>query len=128
MSIYCNKDIIVISSICDFMPLLKMVLHVEKTLRTTIQRKLQKSHKFARKISVVKFRNSQTMFLQFTVTLFHSEQRANQQKLTSDEQKVTSKKQRAMSNEQKVTSNEQRAKSNKQRAMSNKQKIQPPRI
>ena len=78
-----------------------MVLHVEKTLKTTIQKKLRKSQKFARKISVAEFRNSQTIFLRFKVTLFHSKQRANEQKVTSNEQRVTS-------NEQKVTSNEQK--------------------
>ena len=81
-----------------------MVLHFEKTLKTSIQKKLRKSQKFARKISVAEFRYSQTIFLRFTVTLFHSKQRANEQKVTSNVQKVTS-------NEQKVTSNEQRAKS-----------------
>ena len=74
------------------MPTLKMVLHVEKTLKTTIQKKLQKSQKFARKISVAEFRSSQTISLRFTVTLFHSKQRANEQKVTSNEQKATSKK------------------------------------
>ena len=61
---------------------------------------------------MAEFRYSQTIFLRFTVTLFHSKQRANEQKVTS--------------NEQKVTSNEQRAKSNEQRATSNEQKVQPP--
>ena len=73
------------------MPTLAMVLHVEKTLKTTIQKKLRKSHKFARKISMAEFRNSQTTFVRFTVTLFHSKR---------------------------VTSNEQRAKCNEQRAKS----------
>ena len=68
---------------------LKMVLHVEKTLETTIQKKLQKSQKFARKISVAEFRYSQTIFLRFTVTLFHSNL---DEKITSNEQKVTNKK------------------------------------
>ena len=76
-----------------------MILHVEKTLKTTIQKKLQKSQKFARKISVAEFRYSQTIFLRFTVTLFHS----------TLEEKIAS-------NELKVTSNEQQAKSNEQRA------------
>ena len=74
------------------MPTLKMVLHFEKTLKTTIQKKLRKSQKCARKISVAEFRNSQTIFLRFTVTLLHSKQRANEQKVTSNEQKATSKK------------------------------------
>ena len=76
------------------MSTLKMVLHVEKTLKTTIQKKLRKSQKFARKISVAEFRYGQTIFLRLTVTLFH---------INLDE--------KVMSNEQKVTSNEQRAKS-----------------
>ena len=76
-----------------------MVLHVEKTLKTAIQRKLRKSQKFAKKISVAEFRYSQTIFLRFTVTLFHSNL---DEKITSNEQKVTS-------NEQQVKSNEQRA-------------------
>ena len=87
-----------------------MVLHVEKTLKTTIQKKLRKSQKFARKISVAEFRNSQTIFLRFTVTLFHSKQRANEQRVKSNEQKI-------MSNEQKI--NEQRAENNEQRVKSN---------
>ena len=81
------------------MSTLKMVLHVEKTLKTTIQRKLRKSQKFAKKISVAEFRYSQTIFLRFTVTLIHSNL---DEKITSNEQKVTS-------NEQQVKSNEQRA-------------------
>ena len=85
------------------MSTLRMVVHVEKTLKTTIQKKLRKSQKFARKISVAEFRYSQTIFLRFTVTLFHSNL---DEKITSNEQKVTS-------NEQKVTSNEQRATSKK---------------
>ena len=79
------------------MPTLKMVLHVEKALKTTIQKKLRRSQKFARKIFVAQFRNNQTIFSRFTVILFHSKQRAN-------EQKVTSNKQRAKSNERRATS------------------------
>ena len=41
------------------MSALKMVLHGEKTSKTTIQKILSKSQKFARKASVVKFRYSQ---------------------------------------------------------------------
>ena len=70
---------------------LKMVFQVEKTLKTTIQKKLRKSQKFVRKISVADFCQSQTIFLRFTVTLFHSNL---DEKITSNEQKV-------MSNEQK---------------------------
>ena len=84
------------------MPTLKMVLHVEKTLKTTIQKKLRKSQKFERKISVAEFRNSQIIFLPFAVTLFHSKQRANEQKVISNEQKLNE--QRARSNEQRATS------------------------
>ena len=83
------------------MSTLKMVLHIEKTLKTTIQKKLQKSQKFARKISVVDFRYSQTIFLRFTVTLIHSN---FDEKITSNKQKVTSNDQKVTSNEQKVTS------------------------
>ena len=90
-----------VPAIFDFMSTLKMVLHVEKTLKTTIQKKLRKSQKFTRKISVVEFHYSQNIFLRFTVTLFHS----------NLDEKITS-------NEQKITSNEQRAKSNEQRAKS----------
>ena len=98
-----------------------MVLHVEKTLKTTIQKKLRKSQKFARKISVAEFRNSQTIFLRFTVTLF---QQATSKRAKSDEQRAKSNEQKVMSNEQKINeqraeSNEQRAKRNEQRAMSN---------
>ena len=100
------------------MPTLKMLLHVEKTLKTTIQKKLRKSQKFERKLSLAQFRNSQTIFLWFTVTLFHSKQRANEQKVTSNEQKVMSNEQKI--NEQRAESNEQRAKSNEQRATSKK--------
>ena len=74
-----------------------MVLHVEKTLKTTIQKNLPKSQVFARK---AEFRYSQTILLRFTVILFHSNL---EEKVASNEQKVTS-------NEQK--SNEQQAKSN----------------
>ena len=71
-----------------------------------------------RKISVAEFRNSQNISLRFTVTLFHSKQRANEQKVTSNEQKVMSNEQKI--NEQRAESNEQRAKSNEQRATSKK--------
>ena len=85
-----------------------MVLHVEKTLKTTIQKKLQKSQKFGRKISVAQFRYSQTIILRLTVTIFHSNL---DEKITSNEQKVTSNEHKVTSNEQKVTRSEQRAKS-----------------
>ena len=71
------------------MSTLKMVLHVEKTWKTTIQKELRKSQKFARKIPVAEFRYSQPYFLQFTATLFYS---YLDEKITSNEQKVTSKK------------------------------------
>ena len=71
------------------MSTLKMVLHVEKILKTTIQKKLQKSQKFARKISMTEFRYSQTIFLRFTVILFDSNL---DEKIASNQQKVTSKK------------------------------------
>ena len=78
-----------------------MVLHVETTLKTTIQKNLQKYQKFASKISVAEFRYSQTIFLRFTVTLFHSNL---DEKITSTEQKVTSNEQKVMSNEQQANS------------------------
>ena len=78
------------------MSTLKMVLRVEKTFETTIQKKLQKFQKFAWKISVAEFCYSQTSFLRFTVTLFHSDLdekiTINEKKVTSNEQKVTKKK------------------------------------
>ena len=87
------------------MSTLKIVLHVEKTLKTTIQKKLQKSQKFARKISVAEFDYSQTIFLRFTVTLFQSNL---DEKVTSNEQKVTSNEHKVTSNELKVTRNKQK--------------------
>ena len=48
-----------------------MVLHVEKTFKITIQKKLPKSEKFVRKISVA-FHYSRAIFLRFMVILFHS--------------------------------------------------------
>ena len=92
-------------NICDFMSAWKMVLHVEKTLKTIIQKKLRKSRKFARKIFVAEFRYSQTIFLRFTVTLFHS---YLDEKVTSNEQKITSSEQKITSSEQKVTNNKQK--------------------
>ena len=71
-----------------------MVLYVEKTLKTTIEKKLRKSQKLARKISVVEFRYSQIIFLRFTGTLFHDDL---DEKITSNEQKVTSNQQPAKS-------------------------------
>ena len=44
------------------MSTLKIVLHGRKTFKTTIQKNLSKSQKFARKVSVVEFRYSQTIF------------------------------------------------------------------
>ena len=81
------------------MSTLKMVFHVEKTLKTTIQKKLRKSQKFARKTSMVEFRYIQTFFLRFTVTLFSS----LDEKITSNKQKVTSNEQKVTGNEQKIT-------------------------
>ena len=49
------------------MSTLKIVLHIEKTLETTIQKNVPKSQKFATKVSVVEFRHSQTIILWFTV-------------------------------------------------------------
>ena len=102
---------------------LKMVLHVEKTLKTTNQKKLRKSQKFVRKISAAEFRYSQTIFLRLTVTLFSNLDEkiiSNEQKVTSNQQKVTSNKEKITSNEQKVTSNEQIVTSNEQKVTSHK--------
>ena len=85
MSRYCNKGI--------------EVLHVEKTLKTTIQKNLTKF--------VVDFCYSQPNLLWFTVFLFHSNL---DEKVTSNEQKKSNG-QRAKSNEQRATSNKQRTKS-----------------
>ena len=94
---------------------LNMVLHVEKTLETIIQKRLQKSQKFTRKISVGELHYSQTIFLRFAVTLFHinlnNKIMSNEQKVTRNQQKITRNEQKVTSNEQKVTTNEQRAKS-----------------
>ena len=46
-----------------------MILHIEKTFNTTIQKNLSKSQKFAWKISVVEFRYSQAIFWRFAVIL-----------------------------------------------------------
>ena len=64
--------------------------------------------KFARAIYVMEFRYCKTIFLRFTVTLFHSNLDA---KVTSNEKKVASNEQKVASNEQKVTSSEQLGKS-----------------
>ena len=60
-----------------------MALHIEKTLKTAMQKNLPKSQISARKVSVVEFRYSQTIPLRFTGILFHN----NEQKVTSNEQK-----------------------------------------
>ena len=49
------------------MSALKMVLHVEKTLKTTIKENLTKSQKFAKQISAAEFRYNQTIVLRFPV-------------------------------------------------------------
>ena len=79
-----------------------MVLHVEETLKTNIQKNLPKSQKFAEKISVAEFRYSQTIFLRSTVTLFNSNCGEN---VTSNEQKVVSNEWKVTNNEQKVMNN-----------------------
>ena len=79
-----------------------MVLHVEKTLKTTIQKNLPKSQKFVKKISVAKFLYRQTIFLRSTVTLFNSNLGEN---VTSNEQKVVSNEWKVTNNEQKVMNN-----------------------
>ena len=84
-------------------------------MKTTIQNKLQKSQKFARKISVTDFLYSQTIFLRFTVILFHSnldeKKRTTSKKVTRNEQKLTSSEQKVMNSKQKLTCNEQWAES-----------------
>ena len=92
-----------------------MVLYVQKTLKTTIQKKSPKSQKFERKYLSRSFVLVKLFFLPFTVILFHS----NKQRAKSNEQRAKSNEQRAKSNEQRVKSNEQRAKSNEQRAKRN---------
>ena len=99
------------------MSTLKMALHVEKSLKTTIQKKLPKSQKFARKISEMEFRYSQSIFLRFTVILFDNN---FDEKITSNGPTVTSNDQQTKSNEQQANSNEKRAKSNKPRVKTNK--------
>ena len=79
-----------------------MALHVQKTLKTTMQKNLPKYQIFARKISMAEFHYSQTILLWLTVILFHS---YLDEKVTSNDQKVTSNEPKVMSNEQKVTSN-----------------------
>ena len=100
------------------MPTLKMVLYVEKTLKTTIQKKSPKSQKFARKYLWRSFVIVKLFFLRFTVILFHS----NEQRAKSNEQRAKSNEQRAKSNKQRAKSNELRAKTNKQRTKTNEQR------
>ena len=65
VSRYCNKDIKVISIEAILVSLtLKILLDVEKTLKTTINKNLPKSQRFARKISL-----AETIFLRLTVIL-----------------------------------------------------------
>ena len=92
-----------------------MVLHDERTLKSTIQKNLPKSEIFARKISLAEFRYSQINLLWFTVILVHSNLN---KKVTSNEQRAKSNKQRAKNKKQQTNSKEQRAKSNEQRSKS----------
>ena len=75
-------------------------MYVKKTLKTTIQEKLQKSQKFPRNISVAEFCYSQAIVFRFTVTLFDNNL---DEKITSNKQKVTSNEQKVTGNEQKIT-------------------------
>ena len=59
---------------------------------------------------MVEFRYCQTILLQFTAILFHSNL---DEKVTSKEQKLESKEQEVTSNEQKVTHNKEKVKSKK---------------
>ena len=49
-------------NISEFTSSLKMTLYYEKTLKSAIQKNLPKSQKFAKKIPVVEFRYSETIF------------------------------------------------------------------
>ena len=105
---------------------MKIVLHVEETLKTTIQKKLPKYQKFEKKYLWLSFVIVKPFF-SGTVILFYrnldEKITSNEQKLTSIEQKVRSNEQKVKSNEQKVTSNKQKVTSNKQKVTSNKQKV-----
>ena len=105
------------------MSTLKMVLHVEKTLKTTIQKKLPKSQKFVRRIIVAEFSYCQTIFfvVQSNFISLQFGRKNNEQRAKSNEQRAESNEQRVKTNEQEAKSNEQRAKSNKQKVTSNEQ-------
>ena len=78
------------------MSTLKMVLHVEKTLQTTIQKKLPKSHNMQGKHLWRSFVIVKPFFLRLAVISLHN----------YVDEKITSNKQKVRSNGQKVTSNE----------------------
>ena len=84
------------------MSTLKIFLHIETTLETTIQKNLRN---LELKISVAEFCYSQTILLLFTVILFHSNL---DEKVTSSEQKVTSNEQEIMSKWAKSNENEEK--------------------
>ena len=102
-----------------------------RTFKTTIQKNLPKSQKFARRISVSEFRYSQDIPLQFRVISISqyfgrksNEQQAkgNKQQAKNNEQGAKSKEQWGENNEQRTKSNEQQSKNNKQRAKGNNQR------
>ena len=98
-----------------------------RTFKTTIQKNLPKSQKFARRISVSEFRYSQDIPSQFRVISFHSildeKVTSNRQKVTNNKRKITSNEQKVRSNEEKITSNGQKVTSNNQKITSNEQKV-----
>ena len=74
------------------MSTLKMVLHDEKTLKTTIQKNLPESQKLAKKISVAEFRYSFCYSFIAVHSNLDEKITSNEQKVTSNEQKATCKK------------------------------------
>ena len=70
------------SNICDLMSTLKMVLHVERTLKTNIQKKLPNLRNLQGKYLQRSFAIVKPFFLRLTVILFHS----------NLDEKITSKK------------------------------------
>ena len=89
INVKCYKDIKVISVLAIFVTLCqlwKWFCMLRKLWKPPSRKGKEK------KISVAEFRHSQTIFLSFTVTLFHSNL---DEKITSNEQKLTSNEQRA---------------------------------
>ena len=63
------------------MSTLKVVLHGQKTLKTTILKNLSKPQKFARKISAAEFRFSQTLFFAVQLNVTYDSEAYNLMKL-----------------------------------------------